>query len=256
MSDYISRFSIEGKRALVTGASKGLGAEIAAVLADAGADVAIVGRDSNGLDATRQVVEAKGRRCMAIEADLATVEGPRTAGARALEFFGTVDILVNNAGVFHRQNILEMTVEHWDETQAVNLRAPFLLAQAVVPGMIAQRSGKVINVSTVASVVGCDGHSAYSASKGGMNMLTRVMAAEWGPFNIQANAVAPAIVLTEMARKAWSDETKSGPVKARIPLRRFGEPVEIADLVLYLASPASDYICGQVLLIDGGYSAV
>jgi NAD(P)-dependent dehydrogenase (short-subunit alcohol dehydrogenase family) len=256
MSDYASRFSVEGKTALVTGASKGIGAEIATVLADAGADVGIVGRDAEGLEATRQAIVRKGRRCVAIQADLRTVEGPRTAGAQALEFFGTVDILVNNAGVFHRQSILETTVEHWDETQAVNLRAPFLLAQAVAPGMIRQRRGKVINVSTVASVVGCEGHAGYSASKGGMNMLTRVMAAEWGPFNIQANAIAPAIVLTDMAREAWSDEAKSAPVKARIPLRRFGEPIEIADLVLYLASPASDYICGQVMLIDGGYSAV
>jgi NAD(P)-dependent dehydrogenase (short-subunit alcohol dehydrogenase family) len=256
MSEYAARFSVEGKRALVTGASKGLGAEIATVLADAGADVAIVGRDREGLEVTRLAVTSKDRRCVVIEADLSTVEGPRVAGAQALDFFETVDILVNNAGIFHRQSLLETSVENWDETQAVNLRAPLLLAQAVVPGMIKQRSGKIINVSTVASVVGCDGHAAYSASKGGMNILTRVMAAEWGPFNIQSNVVAPAIVLTDMAKKAWSDEAKSAPVKARIPVRRFGEPVEIADLVLYLASPASDFICGQVMLIDGGYSAV
>lgn len=256
MSDYASRFSVQGKRALVTGASKGIGADIATVLADAGADVGIVGRDVEGLEATRQAIVSKGRRCVVIQADLRTVEGPRAAGLRALEFFGTLDILVNNAGVFHRQSILETTVEHWEETQAVNLRAPFLLAQVIVPGMIEQRSGKVINVSSLASVVGCEGHAGYSASKGGMNMLTRVMAAEWGPFNIQTNAIAPAIVLTDMGKKVWGDEAKSAPVKARIPLHRFGGPIEIADLVLYLASPASDYVCGQVVLIDGGYSAV
>ena len=256
MADFEKRFSLAGKRALVTGASRGLGAEIAAVLADAGADVALVGRDAKGLEATKRVVEAKGRRAVAIESDLATIEGPRSAAAKALEFFGTVDILVNNAGVFHRQPLLETTVENWDETLAVNLRAPFLLAQAIAPGMIAQRRGKIVNISTVASVVGCEGHAAYGASKGGMNQLTQVLAAELGPFNIQTNAVAPAIVLTDMAKAAWSDETKAGPVKARIPVRRFGEPVEIADMVLYLASPASDFVCGQVLLIDGGYSAV
>jgi 2-deoxy-D-gluconate 3-dehydrogenase len=119
-----------------------------------------------------------------------------------------------------------------------------------------QRCGKIINVSSVASVSGCEGHGAYGASKAGMNNLTQVMAAEWGQFYIQANAVAPAIVLTDMAKQAWSDEAKSGPVKARIPLHRFGEQVEIADLVLYQASPASDFICGQVVVIDGGYSAV
>ena len=256
MSDYASRFSVQGKRALVTGASRGIGAEIAIVLADAGADVGIVGRDAEGLEATRQAVTQKGRRCVAIRADLRTVEGPRAAGRQALEFFGTVDILVNNAGVFHRQSILETSAEHWDETQAVNLRAPFLLAQVIVPEMIKQRCGKVINVSSVASIAGCEGHAGYSASKGGMNILTRVMAAEWGQFNIQTNAIAPAIVLTDMGKKVWSDEAKSAPVKARIPLHRFGEPIEIADLVLYLASPASDFILGQVLVIDGGYSAV
>jgi len=255
-SDYVARFSVRGKRALVTGASRGIGAEIATVLADAGADLALVGRSAAGLEVTRQAVINKGRRCVSIQADLSTVDGPPIAGIRALEFFGTIDILVNNAGLFQRRSILETTVEQWDETQATNLRAPFFLAQTVVPGMIKQRGGKIINVSSVASISGCEGHAAYSASKAGMNNLTQVMAAEWGPFNIQTNAIAPAIVLTDMSRKAWSDETQSGPVKARIPLHRFGEQAEIADLVLYLASSASDFICGQVVVIDGGYSAV
>ena len=256
MLDRASRFSLQGKRALVTGASRGMGAEIATVFADAGADVAIVGRNAKGLDATRQAIAVKGRRCVAIQADLGTVEGPRIAGARAIELLGTVDILVNDAGVFHRESLLDTTVEHWEETQAVNLRAPFLLGQLVAPGMMAQQRGKIINISSLAAQVGCDGHAAYSSSKGGLNMLTRVMAAEWGPFNIQTNAVAPGVVLTDMGKMAWSDEEKSAPVKARIPLHRFGMPLEIADLVLFLASPASDFICGQVVFVDGGYSAV
>jgi 2-deoxy-D-gluconate 3-dehydrogenase len=256
MPDHTSRFNLQGKRALVTGASRGIGAEIATLFADAGADVGIVDRNAEGLEATRQAIARKDRRCLAIQADLRTVEGPRTAGVRALDFFETVDILVNNAGVIQIQSLLETTVEQWEETQAVNLRAPFLLAQVVVPGMIKQRHGKVINVSSLASVVGCEGHAAYSASKGGLNMLTRTMAAEWGKFNIQTNAVAPTVVLTDMGKKVWSAEEKSAPVKARIPLHRFGTPLEVADLVLFLASPASDFICGQVVLIDGGYSAV
>jgi NAD(P)-dependent dehydrogenase (short-subunit alcohol dehydrogenase family) len=254
--DYVRRFSLEGKSALVTGASRGIGAEIATVLADAGADVGIVGRDAEGLGGTRRAIAGRGRRCVVIHADLRTAEGPRAAGREALDFFGTVDILVNNAGVFPRASLLEATLEQWEETQAVNLRAPFLLAQVVAPAMIAQRRGKVINVSSLAAEVGCEGHAAYSSSKGGLNMLTRVMAAEWGPFNIQANAVAPTVVLTDMGKKAWGDEEKAAPVKARIPLHRFGMPLEIADLVLFLASPASDFICGQIVLIDGGYSAV
>jgi len=256
MLDRASRFSLQGKRALVTGASRGIGTEIATVFADAGADVAIVGRDAEGLEATRHAVAGTGRRCVAIQADLRTVEGPRMAGARAIELLGAVDILVNNAGVFHRESLPETTVEHWEETQAVNLRAPFLLAQVVAPGMIAQRRGKIINISSLAAQVGCEGHAAYSASKGGLDMLTRVMAAEWGPFNIQTNSIAPTVVLTDVGKKAWGDEAKSAPVKARIPLHRFGQPLEIADLALFLASPASDFICGQVVFIDGGYSAV
>ena len=256
MLDRASRFSLQGKRALVTGASRVIGTEIATVFADAGADVAIVGRDAEGLEATRHAVAGTGRRCVAIQADLRTVEGPRMAGARAIELLGAVDILVNNAGVFHRESLPETTVEHWEETQAVNLRAPFLLAQVVAPGMIAQRRGKIINISSLAAQVGCEGHAAYSASKGGLDMLTRVMAAEWGPFNIQTNSIAPTVVLTDVGKKAWGDEAKSAPVKARIPLHRFGQPLEIADLALFLASPASDFICGQVVFIDGGYSAV
>jgi NAD(P)-dependent dehydrogenase (short-subunit alcohol dehydrogenase family) len=180
-----------------------------------------VGRDAKGLETTRQAIAGKGRRCVAIQADLRTVEGPRTAGTRAIEFLGTVDIRVNNAGVFHRESLLETTVEQWEETQAVNLRAPFLLAQLVAPGMMAQRRGKIINVSSLAAQVGCEGHAAYSSSKGGLNMLTRVMAAEWGPFNIQTNSVAPTVVLTDMGKKAWSD---GGDERAPFPFTDSGCP--------------------------------
>lgn len=251
-----SPFRLDGKRVLVTGASRGIGAEIAAVLAEAGADLAITARDAASLSATRDTVTKHGRRCCVIAADLATPDGPGSVAQAALDFFGTVDVLVNNAGLFHREPILETTIEHWDETLAVNLRAPLFLAQALAPAMIAQHSGKIINISSLASLVGVEGHATYSSSKGGLNLLTQVMAAEWGPLGIQTNAIAPAIILTDMARAAWGDEAKSAPVKARIPCRRFGEPREVADLVLYLASDASNYICGQVVPIDGGYSAV
>jgi 2-deoxy-D-gluconate 3-dehydrogenase len=256
MPDYTARITLANQRALITGASRGMGAEIAAVFADAGADLVITGRDPAGLEATRRVVEKKGRRCLCVAADLRTVEGPRVAGQKALEFFGTVDILVNNAGVVFVEGLLETSLEHWEETQNVNLRAPFLLAQTVAPRMIAQRRGKVINISSLASVLAPVGHAAYSASKAGLNLLTQAMAAEWAPFNIQANAVAPTVVLTAMGRQVWGDPKKGDPMKARIPSRRFGEPVEVADLVLFLASPASDFICGQVIHIDGGLSAV
>ncbi|MEZ4662008.1 MAG: glucose 1-dehydrogenase [Caldilineaceae bacterium] len=257
MSHYSERFSVAGKRALVTGGSKGIGAEVAVVLAEAGARVAISGRDQAGLRETAELVNAKGNGdCFIIEADLTTVEGAQQCAAAALQHFGTVDILVNNAGVARIDNIVDASLADWEETIAVNLRAPFLLAQALAPQMIAQRSGKVINVSSQAGVIALDGHAAYAASKGGLNMLTKVMAAEWGPYNIQVNAVAPTVILTPMGTQVWGDPKKSEPMLAKIPLRRFGQPVEVADLVLFLAAPASDLITGEVMLIDGGYTAL
>ena len=256
MQEYTKRFSVEGKKALVTGGSKGIGAVAARVLAEAGADVAIVGRDQEDLTTVKATVEATGRECLVIEADLGTIEGPRQAGKTALEHFGTVDILVNNAGIARIHSLLDMPVEDWDETQAVNLRAPFLLAQTLAPRMIEQRSGKIVNTASQAGVVAIDGHSSYAASKGGLIMLTKVMASEWGPYNIQTNAIAPTVILTPMGEQVWGDPAKSKPMIAKIPLRRFGKPIEVADLILFLASPASDLICGETILIDGGYTAV
>jgi 2-deoxy-D-gluconate 3-dehydrogenase len=256
VASYIERFSLTGKKALVTGGSKGIGAETARVLAEAGADVAIVGRDRPGLEATHGEIQALGRDCLRIEADLSTAAGPREAAEAALAHFGHVDILVNNAGIARIHNLLEMPVDDWDETMAVNLRAPFILAQAVAPWMISRGGGKIINISSQAGVIGLDGHGAYCASKGGLNMLTKVMAAEWGKYNIQANAVAPTVILTPMAEEVWGDPAVRDPMLAKIPLGRFGKPVEVADLVLFLASPASDLICGETILIDGGYTAI
>jgi 2-deoxy-D-gluconate 3-dehydrogenase len=143
-----------------------------------------------------------------------------------------------------------------EKCPSISLRAPFLLAQQLVPGMIQQRRGKIINISSVAAVLAPEGHAAYSASKGGLNLLTQTMAAEWGRYNVQANAVAPTVILTEMGQKVWGDASKGDPMKARIPARRFGQPSEVADLVLFLASSASDFISGQVIRVDGGLSAV
>lgn len=255
MTSYLERFAIPGRKAVVTGGSKGIGSEVAHVLAEAGADVAIVGRDRAGLDESAAAVRAAGRTCHEIIADLSTVEGTLGAAREALDRFGTVDILVNNAGIARIEPLVDLTVEQWDETQAVNLRAPFLLAQALAPGMIAQRSGKIINVSSQAGVIALPGHAAYSASKGGLNMLTKAMAIEWGPFNIQVNAVCPTVILTPMGTQVWGDPAKSEPMLAKIPLNRFGAPIEVADLVLFLASPASDLITGESILIDGGYTA-
>ena len=139
---------------------------------------------------------------------------------------------------------------------AVNLRTPFLLAQTLAPAMIAQRWGKIINISSQTGVIALDGHAAYASSKSGLNALTKSLMAEWAPFNVQVNAICPTIVMTPMGQQVWGAEEKSGPVLARTPLGRFGEPVEVADLALYLASPAAGLVNGAVVMIDGGFSSI
>jgi 2-deoxy-D-gluconate 3-dehydrogenase len=256
VAEFIKRFSLTGKNALVTGASKGIGNEICRVLADAGADIVAIARDPQGLSEVKAVVEAMGRRCLAIEADLATVEGPRAAARTALQDWGAVDILVNNAGITAIESILEAKVESWDRVMAVNLRAPFLLAQALVPKMIEKGAGKIINVSSQTSTVALDKHAAYMSSKNGLNALTKAMTVEWAKHNIQSNAVCPTVIMTPMGKMVWGDPSVGDPMRAKIPLGRFGKPVEIADLVLFLASPASDLITGQTIFADGGYTAI
>ncbi|MGF1474216.1 MAG: SDR family NAD(P)-dependent oxidoreductase [Geminicoccaceae bacterium] len=252
---WTERFNLEGKRALVTGATKGIGLEIAKVLADAGADIAAVGRDDLGLEEVKEAVEATGRRCHTINADLAHVAGCEKVGYEALEFFETVDILVNNAGIALIDPVLEASVEDWELTMAVNLRAPFLLAQALAPKMIEQEAGKIINISSQAGVIAIDGHAAYAASKGGLNMLTKVMCSEWSKHNIQVNAVCPTIILTPMGEQVWGEPSRGKPMLEKTPLERFGKPIEVADLVLFLSSSASDLITGETVLIDGGFTA-
>ena len=252
----MSNGDLSSKVALVTGASKGIGHAICKVLADAGADIAAVGRDQDGLDDVAREVKALGRRCEIIFADLASAEAPIAAARTALAAFGAVDILVNNAGIALLDHLIDAKIDDWDKTMAVNLRAPFLLARELVPQMMARRAGKIINVSSQSGVVGLESHGAYCASKGGLNMLTKVMTIEWSKHNIQINAVCPTVILTPMGEKAWGDPAKGEPMLAKIPLGRFGKPVEVADLVFYLASPASDLICGETILIDGGFTAL
>ncbi|MEZ5668829.1 MAG: SDR family oxidoreductase [Alphaproteobacteria bacterium] len=256
MTRWTERFAVAGKRALVTGAAGGIGSVICQVLADAGADIAAVDRDAAGLDAVAHTVRGLGRRCETFAADLATVEGPRGAAKAALAAFGTVDILVNNAGIAVIEPTLDTDLDTWDRTMAINLRTPLILAQALAPGMIAQQAGKIVNISSQASVIAIEGHASYSASKAGLNALTRNMAAEWARHNVQVNAVCPTIIMTPLGKLVWGDRAKSQPMLDRTPLGRFGEPVEVADMVLYLASPASDLVNGATMLIDAGFSVI
>jgi NAD(P)-dependent dehydrogenase (short-subunit alcohol dehydrogenase family) len=255
MSKWTERHGLAGKRALVTGATKGIGFEAAQVLADAGADIVAVGRDKEGLAEIAGLVKTAGRKCVAVEADMATIDGPQKAAQQALYEFGTIDILVNNAGVALNEPLLDITMKNWDTTINVNLRAPFLLAQALAPNMIKQKSGKIINVSSQSGIMALADHGSYGASKGGLNMLTRVMCIEWAKHNIQCNTVCPTVILTPMGEMVWGKPEKGDPMKAKIPAGRFGKTTEVADLILFLSSPASDLINGQDLLIDGGFTA-
>ncbi len=256
MSDWQKRFSIEGRTAFVTGASGGIGAEICRVFADAGADIIALARDTKALEELVIDVRARGRKCLAISADLATVEGPVAAARTALAEVETIDILVNSAGVALVDPALDLTPQQWDETMAVNLRAPFLLSQALAPRMIAQRWGKIINISSQTGVIALKDHAAYATSKGALNALTKSLMAEWAEHNIQVNAICPTVVMTPMGKKLWGPAEKSGPFLEKTPLGRFGEPVEIADLALYLASPAAELLNGAVVMIEGGFSSV
>jgi len=256
MADWEKRFSLAGRKALVTGASKGTGFEICRVFADAGADIVAVARDSDGLAEVEREVEQRGRRCLVIEAEMGTPEGPVAAARAALEAWGTIDILVNNAAIARIAPATALSLADWDETMAVNVRAPFLLAQALGPAMIAQRWGKVINISSQTGVIALDDHAAYATSKGALNALTKSLCAEWARHNVQVNAICPTVILTPMGKAVWGPEEKGGPMRAATPARRFGETVEVADMALYLASPASGLVNGAIMMIEGGYSSV
>lgn len=246
---------LNGQRALVTGGSKGIGAAAAEALALAGADVAIVGRDSAGLAATRDAITRAGRDCVAIEADLQSIDGVRKAGELALSYSPRWDILVNNAGIGTFATLLQLKMEELDTIFAVNFKSALILAQMLVPQMIQRRAGKIVNISSYGSFVGTPGLGAYAASKAALNQLTRTMAVEWGPHNIQVNAVCPTIVMTDLVKRIWNDPIRARDLDAklaRIPMGRFCEPREVADVVVFLASPAANFLTGQSIPLEGG----
>lgn len=256
MSHWQSRFSLEGRTALVTGASSGIGTAIAEVFAEAGADIVAHGRSRDRLAALGERVQAMGRKYHAVTGDLANADETEAIAARALEAFGQIDILVNSAGIAITGPVTEYGLADWNRTLAVNLTAPFILSKAVLPGMMARKSGKIINISSQTGVIALEDHAAYATSKGGLNALTKSLMTEAAPYNVQVNAICPTVVLTEMGKKLWSAPEKKDPFIARTPLGRFGEPVEIADMALYLASPASDLVNGEIMMIEGGYSSI
>ena len=250
------RFSLTGRKALITGASKGIGAEIARVFAEAGADIVALGRDEADLAATAEAVRAQDRRCLTLVAEMASPTEPVAACDRALAEWGTIDILVNSAGIANVAPAVDFSTEDWDRMMAVNLRAPFLTARTLAPAMIAQRWGKIINISSQTGVIALDDHAAYAASKGGLNALTKSLCAEWARHNVQINAICPTVVMTPMGRKVWGKPEKGDPFRNATPARRFAEPVEVADAALYLASDASSMVNGALLMVEGGFTSV
>ena len=250
------RFSLTGRKALVTGASKGIGAEICAVFADAGADIVALGRNEADLAATAKAVRARGRRCLALVAEMESPTEPVTACEQALAAWGTIDILVNSAGMAHVGPATGYATAVWDRMMAVNLRAPFLTSRTLAPAMIAQGRGKIIMISSQTGVIALDDHAAYTTSKGGLNALTKSLCAEWARHNVQVNAICPTVVMTPMGKKVWGAPEKGDPFRNATPARRFAEPVEVADAALYLASDASAMVNGALLMVEGGFTSV
>ena len=256
MTDWRDRFALSGRKALVTGASKGIGFGICEVFAQAGADIVAVGRDTAGLEEVAALVRGQGRQCLTIRAEMGSPEGPVQAAREALDSWGTIDILVNSAGISRLNPAEKITLEQWDETMAVNMRAPFLMARELAPAMIAQQRGKIINISSQTGVIALEEHAAYAASKGGLNALTKSLCAEWARHNIQVNAICPTVVMTPMGRAVWGKPEKGEPFRLATPARRFAETVEIADAALFLASSASDMVNGDLLMVEGGFTSV
>jgi len=254
VSSWIQRFSLKNRTALVTGASKGIGAEICSVFSDAGANIVATARDEKSLFEVKNKLEEAGGKCSVKVCDLEDKDAINALMDTLEDENIEIDILVNNAGVALVDSALDLSVQQWERTMSINLTAPFLLSQRVAPGMIERQSGKIINVSSQAAVVAFDEHVAYAASKAAMNAMTRGLMKEWAQHNIQVNAICPTVILTDMGKEVWSEAEKKDPLLNRTPLGRFGMPVEVADMALYLASSASSLVNGETLMIDGGYS--
>ena len=252
--DYPS-FDLRGRKALVTGGSSGIGYHAALSLAHAGCEVCVTGRNRSGLEEVTTKIRGMGQKAHMLVADLADTQAAIAMALEAERTLQGVDILINNAGTTFPESALKTTEEHWDMTLAVNLKAPLFVSQQVVQGMIKRRYGKIIMVGSVGGVVGVADHAAYCSSKGGMVLLTKVLAIEWAKYNINVNLIAPTVIMTPMGEKVWGAPEKRDPMIAKIPQGRFGLPVDVSGLVLFLASPASDYINGETIVVDGAFVA-
>ena len=250
-------FDLTGQVAIVTGGGGGLGRPIAVGLAQCGADVVVTSRDASHLEAVVADIEAVGRKALAISADVTSAASMKAMVEKVMKSFSKIDILVNVAGTNARFSAEEMPEEEFERVIRFNILGTFLASQAVGRVMIEQKRGKIVNMSSVRGKVAPSiGGTAYASSKGGVDSLTKTLAAEWAKYNINVNAIAPALVMTDMTREFLSKPEIYSKMTAEIPLARLGAPEDIIGPTVLLASAQSDFMTGQILYIDGGLSAV
>jgi 2-deoxy-D-gluconate 3-dehydrogenase len=248
-----SIFSLSGRVAMVTGANTGLGQAIAVALASAGADIVAVGR-TEPTD-TRASVQGLGRRFLAVHADLGDTSTVPAVVESALSEFGQLDILVNNAGTIRRSDAVDFTEADWDAVVDVNLKSVFFLTQAVGRHMIQAGRGKVINIASMLSFQGGIRVASYTASKSAVAGITRLLANEWAAKGVNVNAIAPGYFATSNTSALRADETRNRDILARIPAARWGTPEDLGGAAVFLAAPASDYVHGAIIPVDGGWLA-
>ncbi len=254
MTATSSPFALTDRVALITGATRGLGFAIARGMAEAGATVLLNGRRPAELEEAAHKLVKEGLRADVAAFDVTDHDAIHAAIGAASAKHGSIDILVNNAGIQRRAPMPEFTAKDWNDVIATNLTAPFMVSQAVLPGMIERKRGKVVHIASLLSEFGRPTVIPYAAAKGGVRQLTRGMAVELAAHNIQVNAIAPGYFATEMNRALLDDATFNAWVCKRTPAGRWGEPAEIAGLAVFLSSRAADYMTGQIVLIDGGMS--
>lgn len=254
MSKILDKFKLSGKVAVVTGASRGLGQGMALALAGAGADIAAV--YTSDCSQTWQAVEALGRRCLLIKADVGKKSSADSIVKQAVESLGRVDILVNNAGIIRRAAFVDFSEQDWDDVMDVNIKGLFLLSQAVAKQMIRQgKGGKIINVASMLSFQGGIRVCSYTASKSAVMGLTKIMTNELAGQGINVNAIAPGYMATDNTQALRDDPKRNADILARIPAGRWGTPEDLDGAVVFLASAASDYVNGYTIAVDGGWLA-